>query len=228
MEAAVLSDIARSLSGFAWPLFGVYALARLMPHLEQLLQQGNFKIRFDKMVITVEEASKQSMYKIADLQDKIVSIESVVRKIAPDQKFVSIERIREIVRGKTILWVDDLPETNAIEVEKLREDGFEIHDAPTTADAMRKLGLRKYSLLITDMEREEEGVNNPDAGLELLSRVKAEGSKDDTGQDLRCLVYTTDRRRGMKERAMQLGARGVTSSTVDLYRLIYRELEVKL
>lgn len=73
----------------------------------------------------------------------------------------------------SILWVDDHPENNAMLAESWRREGAEVDTARTTDEAMSLLTARRYGLVISDMGRHESGVDVPDAGLRLLTRVRA-------------------------------------------------------
>ncbi|MFE7505104.1 response regulator [Promicromonospora sp. NPDC057488] len=73
----------------------------------------------------------------------------------------------------SILWVDDHPENNAMLAESWRREGAEVDTARTTDEAMNLLTARRYGLVISDMGRHESGVDVPDAGLRLLTKVRA-------------------------------------------------------
>ena len=74
---------------------------------------------------------------------------------------------------RSILWVDDHPENNAMLAEAWRRDGAEIEIARSTGEALRLLGARSYGLIISDVGRREADVDVPDAGLQLLSKVRS-------------------------------------------------------
>lgn len=68
----------------------------------------------------------------------------------------------------TILWVDDVPNNNAGESQLLGAAGCRIDLALSTSEAIRKLSANRYSIVITDIGRED----NPIAGLELLEWIQ--------------------------------------------------------
>ena len=74
---------------------------------------------------------------------------------------------------RSILWVDDHPENNAVLADSWRRDGADVEIARSTSEAMRLLDGRRYGLVISDMGRRESDVEVPDAGLRLLANVRA-------------------------------------------------------
>jgi DNA-binding NtrC family response regulator len=57
--------------------------------------------------------------------------------------------------------------------ESWRRDGAVVEIARSTSEALRLLGGRAFGLIISDMGRRESDVDVPDAGLQLLTKVRA-------------------------------------------------------
>ena len=108
----------------------------------------------------------------------------------------------------SILWVDDHPENNAMLVESWRREGAEVDTARTTDEAMRLLVGRRYGLVISDMGRHESGVDVPDAGLRLLTKVRA------TDAHVPFVLYGNVEQ--VSDAARAAGATLVTGSTFEL------------
>jgi CheY-like chemotaxis protein len=83
------------------------------------------------------------------------------------------ERLISVPTPRSILWVDDHPENNAMLAESWRRDGADVEIARSTSEALRLLGGRSFGLVISDMGRRESDVEVPDAGLRLLAKVRA-------------------------------------------------------
>jgi CheY-like chemotaxis protein len=83
------------------------------------------------------------------------------------------QRRRSVPGPRSILWVDDHPENNAMLAESWRRDGADVVIARSTREALRLLGGRSFGLIISDMSRRESDVDVPDAGLRLLAKVRA-------------------------------------------------------
>jgi CheY-like chemotaxis protein len=132
--------------------------------------------------------------------------------VAPDTEEA---RVRAAAAGKTILWVDDRPENNALIVEKLRETGFAVDAAISTRDGVRLYKRRRYDIVLSDMGRRESGRDVPDAGVQLIQELRSLGAQEPI------IVYCSTRASdNFGVRARSAGATSVTSSTTELYRQI--------
>lgn len=110
-----------------------------------------------------------------------------------------------------ILWVDDHPSNNANIVAALRELGFSVDQALSTAEGLSRLARGTYSVAITDMGRVENGTMVNDAGEQFIVQARAQYP------DLPLLVFSSGR---TVQRAAELRAKGanlVTSSGKDLF-----------
>jgi CheY-like chemotaxis protein len=113
---------------------------------------------------------------------------------------------------RSILWVDDHPENNAMLAESWRRDGASVEIARTTAEALRLLETRTYGLIISDMVRIETGVEVRDAGMQLLWKVRATDSMTPF------VLYGYDVA-AFADAARGAGATLVTNSTFELVEL---------
>lgn len=71
----------------------------------------------------------------------------------------------------TILWVDDHPSNNALEVEELRRRRVAVHLTESTGDALKLLGINRYKLVVSDLGRGEDRL----AGLKMIAAMKQRG-----------------------------------------------------
>ncbi|SNY88337.1 Response regulator receiver domain-containing protein [Nocardia amikacinitolerans] len=114
--------------------------------------------------------------------------------------------------ASAILWVDDHPSNNAFLIDRLERNGIRVDTALTTAAATDLLSTRRYAVILTDMNRTENGTAVPDAGLRLTETVRARGLTTPI------LVFTSAHTAcgDNSDRALAAGARTVTSSPTDL------------
>lgn len=102
--------------------------------------------------------------------------EGTVQK--PDDTSWMLEEQERRISGPTgpalrsILWVDDHPENNAVLADSWRRDGAHVEIARSTSEALQLLESHAYGLIISDMGRQESGLDVPDAGLRLLSKLR--------------------------------------------------------
>jgi CheY-like chemotaxis protein len=83
--------------------------------------------------------------------------------------------LRALPSGR-LLWVDDAPANNRLEVQALREMGVEIDTAVSNEEAAAYAGSRSYDLVISDIGRSSP-LEDDRAGLMLPSLLRAAGSE---------------------------------------------------
>ncbi|MGE3361307.1 MAG: response regulator [Acidimicrobiia bacterium] len=78
-----------------------------------------------------------------------------------------LRRAAPILRGATVLWVDDNPAGNVPLVRILNDRGVRVLQVATTEDALRIAGGSNVDVVISDMER----AGHDRAGLQLLAEL---------------------------------------------------------
>ena len=112
-----------------------------------------------------------------------------------------------------VLWVAERPETHALLVEQLRNNGVRVTTAQTTDDALSEVADRPYRLIVSDMSRKEDGRRRTDAGLALLRELR------DLGVDIPVIVLSAQRGQlQYGDQARRLGAVATTSSAYEMFR----------
>ena len=99
-------------------------------------------------------------------------LEKEGHRIPRDQ---SEHTLRRIGKGR-ILWVDDDPTNNDLEIAALKERGVAVDSATSNEEALDRVALdpAAYDLVLSDIDRGPEGKK---AGLELPPRLRAAGVK---------------------------------------------------
>jgi CheY-like chemotaxis protein len=224
MATKEVTDLLYALSGFAWPLLATYAFVKLYPYAKDFFSHDNVKIKFGTMELSAEQAAKSLSNQIEDLQNKVVQIEQKIaaKPLTPGlQEHLLTYPIR---RGEKlrILWVDDFPSNNAIQIAKLMDDGYWIDVASITAQAIQMFEYTKYDLVISDMGRVEDGINKPNAGVVLTREIR---TRD---KNVPIVIFSTKTAIAKFETlALEAGANYLTNSTIDLYQIISIELGSK-
>ena len=229
--------IIEAIGSLLWPLLVAVLLIRVIPHipgvvadLRRAMRTRAFTVKIGGVELSVEEAAEQLRRQVTDLQTHM-AIQLAERgeparpPRGPAQRPGSVGT--EAAAGAaadqgrpTVLWVDDNPEANTLELAKLRDDGVEILLARSTAEAMDVLSLRRgVGAIVTDMGRTEDGEFRSHAGLALLRQLhEAEQSQP-------VLVYTSTRRVELdRQDALDAGATTVTSSPTELFAALRRVL----
>lgn len=110
-----------------------------------------------------------------------------------------------LVRGSRILWVDDQPENNHLDVRLLRSAGAKVTLAESTAEAFREMGRAHFDIVISDISRGDD----PTAGLRMAEIFPARGVSSPL------IFYVGEARKPIPD-----GAFGVTDRPDELLHLI--------
>ena len=230
--------IIEAIGSLLWPLLVAVLLIRVIPHipgvaadLRKAMRTRAFTVKVGGVELSVEDATEQLRRQVADLQTHMAT-ELVERgepapsgpPAAPGAPPGAPAGAADgAVAGQdraTILWVDDNPDDNALELAKLRDDGLEVLLARSTAEAMDVLSLRRgVRAIVTDLGRSEDGEFRSHAGLALLRQLReAEHAQP-------VLVYTSSRRVELdRQDALEAGAIAVTASPTELFAALRRLL----
>ncbi|MCU0301647.1 MAG: hypothetical protein MUF35_08610 [Candidatus Nanopelagicales bacterium] len=115
---------------------------------------------------------------------------------------------------RSILWVDDNPGNNAIEISRLTELGFNVTTRRSTKEALEELGPRpnRFQALITDLGR---GPLGRTAGLDTVKAARGLGFAGTA------VIYTTPAAaRDRASDAARVGA-AITASPTELVRMVH-------
>jgi CheY-like chemotaxis protein len=229
--------IIEAIGALLWPLLVAVLLIKVIPHipgvvadLRKAMRTRGFTVKVGGVELSVEEATEQLRRQVTDLQTHM-AVQLAERPEptlgpppapgAPPGSPAGAEAGPAAAPGRaTILWVDNNPDGNALELAKLRDDGLEVLLARSTAEAMDVLSLRRgVRAIVTDMGRSEDGEYRSHAGLALLRQLK------EAEQDQPVLVYTSARRAELdRQDALDAGATVVTASPTELFAAIRRLL----
>jgi CheY-like chemotaxis protein len=144
-----------------------------------------------------------------------VSPTSIADTAAKAAAAVTRSSARELL---PVLWVDDHPENNIEERQALQALGINIYAATSTEQALTLLNNTHYGVLITDLGREEGGISNEDAGLDLIKAVRA------TDRSTPIAVYASTRAFLRREELRSAGATDVFNRATDLVNFVVEAL----
>jgi CheY-like chemotaxis protein len=223
------ASIIEAIGSLLWPLLVAVVLIRVLPHvpgvvadLRRALRTRAFRVRIGGAELTVEEATEQLRRQVSDLQNHMAAqLAAQGETLPPTPAGIDLGAAPAAEQARpTVLWVDDDPDDNTLELAKLREDGIEVLLARTTAEALDVLSLRRgVGAIVTDLGRSEDGEFRSHAGLALLRQL-GEGEHDQP-----VLVYTSGRRVELdRQDAVDAGAAVVTSSPTELFAALGRIL----
>jgi len=123
---------------------------------------------------------------------------------------------------RTIVWVDDQPAGNRIEIADLSRR-FEVITATSTSEGLKKIARPEETAVITDAVRVEEGTENLRAGVELLEMLREQ--HPGVPAYVYCGQRTVD---DYAEPLEAAGARIVTASFPELTRVLRADARASL
>ena len=224
--------IIEAIGSLLWPLLVAVLLIRVVPHipgvvadLRKTMRTRAFTVKVGGVELSVEDATEQLRRQVADLQTHMAA--QLAERAAPGGPVPPPGAPADTAaapgadQGRaTVLWVDDDPDANTLELAKLRDDGLEVLLARSTAEAMDVLSLRRgVRAIVTDLGRAEDGEFRSHAGLALLRQLR------EAERDQPVLVYTSPRRVELdRQDALDAGAVAVTSSPTELFAAMRRVL----
>jgi CheY-like chemotaxis protein len=223
--------IIEAIGSLIWPLLVAVLVFRLVPllpglvaDLRRAMRTRAFRVKIGGAELSVEEATEQLRRQVSDLQSHMAAqlVAEGDRGAGPVPEVPAAPGGPPAAdQGRpVILWVDDDPHANALEIAKLRDDGAEVLEARSTAEAMDVLTLRRgVRAIVTDLGRTEDGEFRSHAGLALLRQLR------ETELDQPVIVYTSPRAAALERQdALDAGAQVVTASPTELLAALRRFL----
>ena len=106
----------------------------------------------------------------------ILSAAAGVMAFAPSHRSVPIRRAPPVTHDApdamvTILWVDDHPTNNQLEIAAFKQRRIAVHLAESTGDALKLVAMNRYPLVISDLGRGEDRL----AGLKMIEAMEQRG-----------------------------------------------------
>jgi CheY-like chemotaxis protein/uncharacterized coiled-coil protein SlyX len=236
-----MSELISSIAQLLWPLIALSALLVFRHAIGRVLrtfERRELEFEVGGQKLTMRELNDQQNEMIQDLQRQlsVVSKELEARDRAahvpvphtPPPPAGSGDAEWAVPNGEVelpdvnapsgsepfaVLWVAERPETHALLVQQLRDNGVRVTMVATTIEALAEVAERAYRLIVSDMSRKEDGHYRMDAGLALLRELR------DLGVDIPVVVFCSPR--GQQQygaQARQLGAVATTASAYEMFK----------
>lgn len=219
------TKLIEALATLAWPAIVVAIIVIFRPAVAGIIESAKsrkFTLKFGGQELTMDEVSEQQRNLISDLQTQLVEVrkrvEGIVGPLSATAAGIPAPEIAPAIpvsSAMSVLWVDDVPKNNSYFVEQLTNVGIKVDLALSTAEGLSLFGRRKYSCVLSDMGRHEDGAENTDAGIDLLKAVRSRDAQ------VPFLIFCSTR--GVREHgaeALKLGATGITASPTELFGLL--------
>lgn len=221
-----LADLINAVAALSWPALVAAFLYTVASPLKALIESREFNVEVAGFKVSVGSSIQKMNTELAEIKAKLSQLEPAsatepgFRVPTPPSEGKSAQETSTPARKDTkILWVDDKPQGNALEIGQLKSLGFEIHLAESTADGMRMIEEADppYDLVLSDIGRTEDGTYQRMAGLELLRQIRS------VREELPVLFYTTHRTAQLRPIRDAVDADRnayATGSTTEVFSLI--------
>ncbi|MBV9395751.1 MAG: response regulator [Methylobacteriaceae bacterium] len=211
----------KAVAQLLWPLLVGGLLVALFPALKAIITSRAFSVKIAGMEVSVQNATEQFQTQIADLQKQVLLMRAGTEpeRASPARKDPARPEIgRERPR---LLWVDDKPSGNALELAQIADLGIEVTQAVSTGEALNLVNSgARFDGVISDMGRREEGRYVSQAGLMLLKALR------DAGYNGPFFVYSSQRAAARNNiDVKESGGDGATSSPLELLEWVHKRFD---
>jgi len=226
-QASKLVEAIVSLAqALGWPLIVLFIILYFGAPLKRFLRDvGEFT--FKAGTSGLEATAKRQQIEAAALlgaasakpsvstTEKPVPDEEKSRGIANVVDQMGRPRVIRRLAGASVLWVDDNPSNNVYERRALEVFGIQFAISTSTKDALEKIKLNKYNVIISNMGRPPDDR----AGYTLLD------AKNKLRDKTPFIIYSTSNRPEHKAEARRRGAFGSTNNPQELFQLVINAIQ---
>lgn len=224
MSEAVQIEVVKALPGLilAVTLVGLVIWVRHPLREKVLPRVGNLKIMWFEVTLIQQDVSKSEKVALTQGETTKLSQWHGFDEKAQKQLVERAERIAPVLRGASVLWIDDRPQFNNAERNILSRFGISVDIATSSREALWLVdstgAISDYDLIISDIDRpeekDEEGNTIERAGLVLLDELRRGCFRNPV------IFYVGQVRPGTPT-----GAFGICAQAGDLFRLTFDALE---
>ena len=222
-----MAEIIQGIADLLWPIIVIILIIILVaffrPALAAIIESAKsrkFTLKIGGQELTMEEANKQQRNVITDLQTQVLELRRMIEEgIKSAPKLAGPSQTERSEQRVEILWVDDNPKNNGYLVQQFLDMGLVVDLALSTSDGLRRFNEGQYEVIISDMGRQEEKTYNYTAGLDLVKKIRA------INPAIPFVILTTSNTvRKYVSEAKAAGVTAITSSPIELFSIIQREL----
>ncbi len=175
--------------------------------LSQIMKAAEFLVAAATQIQNDAQGNKQ----ISDMKNTEETAERINQLVTP--------KASQQLNRASVLWVDDIPTNNTYQRQALEALGIRFTISKSTDDALNKLQLKQYDVIISDMGRP------PDrrAGYTLLEKLKE--MNNNMNNNTPFIIYAAGKRPEHDAEARKRGAIGTTSNPQELFELVVNAIK---
>jgi CheY-like chemotaxis protein len=209
-----VAETITSVANLLWPLTVLLLILIFRGQLRHVIRsagQREVSLEVGGQKITLGELSQAQNATIADLQKQVASLQDALGDHGTGDKPTIPSEPIEPSAPFTVLWVDDHPENNVLQIAQLRDNGVRVDLAHTTQEGVGLFSRHRYRMVISDMDRTENGIEVADAGVRLVAELRT------LDPAIPIVIYCGTRAmQALGDRAIVAGASAVTDSPYEM------------
>ena len=234
MPEWLLDFLAVIIPALAWPFVVIIVALLFRKPITNLFSRDNMKIKVGSLEVSFAEAAKIANEGMVDISGRLAKIEKFFDDAT--QKDITETDIgfhknkdnsiefrghKKSDKVKYLLWVDDYPSNNAFIIERLAQEGVDVTIKTSTKEALDSLIIKEFDAIISDLGRQENGRDNPIAGLEFVQMTRKKGI------DTPIIIFSGGRAKNMRHELIHAGAENATNSSVELFHFLEKHIGIK-
>jgi len=218
-----LPEILKAVASLLWPIIVIILLLAFRKPVEGLIETARlrkFTVKVGEMELSMEEYNKQQADLIKDLQNQVAALQkagedSQKPKTRGEAAPAFAVESAPPAKTRSLLWADDHPRNNAMLIQNLKEAGIHVTTAASTKEAAGLFRTKPFDKVVPDLNRAENGLPNPLAGIELVKVIR------EMDEDVPVYIYTSaDKAEKMFDAAEDAGVNQITGSPTILLALL--------
>jgi PleD family two-component response regulator len=213
-DKSSLAHNIEAITSLAWPLITLLVVILLFPYVKKMLVKGNLSIKVGNMELSIQQAATQLTKNVLDLEKKMMDLKCELDEATNKKTTISPAAKK---KEWSVLWVTENHKSHAFEIAYLERDGVDVIKATSTKEAIEILKEEAGSIdaIITGMNRKENNVENPKAGLELVKKVKKLGYPIEV-----FVMCSPENVKQYYDQLKSAGAKNATSSPLELFSFL--------
>lgn len=205
-----LAQNVEAIASLVWALIALLVFILLFPVVKKMLSKGDVSIKVGNMELSIQQATTQLTTNVIDIERQIMDLKCELDEATHKKITISPAAQKKEWR---ILWVTENHKSHAFEIAYLERDGVDVIKANSNKEAIDILKDEASSIdaIITGINRKENNIQNPKAGLELVKKVKSLGYPTEV-----FVMCSPENVRQYYDQLKAAGAKEATSSPMKL------------
>src|SRR5574338_272193 len=213
-----IPDLIRAFATLLWPLIVIILLFAFRDGIRSLIDSARtrkFSVKVGEMELSMEEYNRQQSELIKDLQNQMVEMKKAMEEDhksrqeggKPAPPAVPDYSLRPPSRRRSILWVGDRPQGNAVMLQNLFDAGLDVTTVPSSREGLSKLRAMHFDKVVTDLHHPNGVTTGSPPGIELVKSIR------EMREDIPVYIFTSPKQaEEMFDLAGDAGANQITGS----------------